>query len=162
MSYPAEKTGPCPVRSRQCASWPWTSAARASRISWSSAPRLAGFEMRIRATPSAGSSTVSLPDASSRLVKHHQRVALRDRLALLAEDLGDRPVVLGLHRHLHLHGLEDQERVALGHLLPDLALDLPDGAGDVSLYVRQLLLLCSRGGPVGHDTGQCRWKSGSP
>src|SRR5205807_1240070 len=40
--------------------------------------------MRIRATPSAGSSTRSLPDASPRLLKHHQRVALRDRLALLA------------------------------------------------------------------------------
>src|SRR5437660_9492007 len=117
----------------------------ASRISWSSAPRLAGFEMRIRATLSAGSSTRSLPDASSRLLKHHQRVALRDRLALLAADLRDRPVVLGLHRHLHLHRLEDEERVALHDLLSDFALDLPDGPGDVSLYVGQLLLLCSRG-----------------
>src|SRR5437588_9642200 len=132
----------------------------ASRISWSSAPRLAGFEMRIRATPSAGSSTRSLPDASSRLLKHHQRVTLRDRLALLAADLGDGPLVLGLHRHLHLHGLEDQQRVALRHLLPDLALDLPDGAGDVSLYVRQVLLLCSRGRGSGTIPGSVRGDRG--
>src|SRR5256714_9283529 len=162
MSYPAENTGPSPVRSRQCASCSRSSAASASRISWSSAPRFAALAIRIRATPSAGSSTTSLPDASSRLLKHHQRVALRDRLTLLAADLRDRPVALGLHRHLHLHRLEDEERVALHDLLSDFALDLPDGPGDVSLYVGQVLLLCSRGGRVGHDTGPCPWKLESP
>src|SRR5438477_1978135 len=137
MSYPAEKTGPSPVRSTQRASRPSTTSASVSRISWSRAPRFSGLRIRIRVTNSAGSSTTSFPEASS-LLKHHQRVALRHRLPLLAPDLGDRPVVLGLDRHLHLHRLEDHERVSLRHLLPELALDLPDGAGDVGLDIGQI------------------------
>src|SRR4051812_46744579 len=100
---------------RQRASSPLTVAASASRISWSSAPRFSGFEIVSRATWSAGSSRMSLPEASSctpELLKDHQRVALGHGLALLARDLLDRPLVLGLDRHLHLHRLEDHERVA--------------------------------------------------
>src|ERR671916_1574246 len=101
-----------------------TVSRRASRISWFSAPRLSGFEIRARSTPSAGSSS------RSPLLKDHQRIALRHRLALLDEDLLHGPLVLGLDRHLHLHGLEDRDRVALLDLLADRAFDLPDGAGD--------------------------------
>src|SRR4051794_24842682 len=136
---------PSPVSSRQRASSPRTVSARASRISWSSAPRLSGFEIFSRATCGAGSSSSSLPDASSRteeLLKNHQRVALRHRLALLAADLPDDALVLGLHGHFHLHRLEDDERVALLHLLPDLTLDLPHGSRDVGLDVWQLKSSC--------------------
>src|SRR5437899_12474514 len=97
-----------------------------------------------RVTPSTGWSTSSLPSASSRgdapedtgenyLLEDDQRVALADRLALLAEDLDDRPRVLGLDGHLHLHRLEYRDGVALFDLVADGALDFPYGAGDVGL-----------------------------
>src|SRR5215211_7016716 len=107
------------------ASAPDTVSRSVSRISWSSAPRLSGLEIRMRSTRSAGSSSSSLPDASSVLLKDHQRVALGHGLALLDDDLLHGPLVLGLHWHLHLHGLEDRDRVALLDLLSDRALDLP-------------------------------------
>src|SRR3954471_8861548 len=119
-----------------------------SRISWSSAPRLSGFEMRLRTTPVAGSSTSSLPDASWVLLKLHQRVALGDRLPFLDEDRLDLALVLRLHGHLHLHRLEDRDGVALGDVLADLALDLPDGARDVRLDVRQLRSSSVSGDPA--------------
>src|SRR3954468_8087800 len=50
---------------RQRASRSATVAARVSRISWSRAPRRFSFEITSRATPSAGSSSSSLPEASS-------------------------------------------------------------------------------------------------
>src|ERR1700704_3122942 len=81
----------------------------ASRIGWSSALRLAGLEIVSRTTPAEGSSTSSLPSASSRvgaledtrgqasrapaaapapqLLEHDERVALVDGLALGADDL---------------------------------------------------------------------------
>src|SRR5690348_14279859 len=113
-------------------------SASVSRISWSRAPRLSGFEMRIRRTFSSGSSRISFPEASCSvlvLLEDNERVSLRDRLPLLAADLLHPPVVLGLDRHLHLHRLQDHERVSLGDLLPDLAFDLPNGARDVSFDV---------------------------
>src|SRR4051794_23663952 len=122
---------------RQRASCSPTSAVIASRISWSSAPRLSGFEILIRVTSSAGSSTTTLPEACF-LIENHQGVAFRNGLPFLARDLRDFAVVLGLDRHLHLHRLEDDERVALLDLVADLALDLPDGSGDVGLDVGQL------------------------
>src|SRR4051812_44565498 len=140
MSYPAENTGPSPVTTRQRESCSWTVCVIASRISWSSAPRLPGFEIFSRTTPSASRSTRSFPAASScaALIEDNQRVALGHGLALFARDLGDRAVVLGLDRHLHLHRLEDHERVALRDLIADLALDLPHGPGDVGLDIWQL------------------------
>src|SRR5207247_1868658 len=57
-------------------------------------------------------------------------------LALLAADLRDLAGILGLDRHLHLHRLEDDDRVALVDLVADLDLDLPDCAGDVGFDVR--------------------------
>src|SRR4051794_30994989 len=77
----------------------------------------------------------------ARSLEHYERVALGDGLAFLAGDLLDLAVVLGLDGHLHLHRLEDHERVALLHVLSDLALDLPHRAGDVSLYIGQAFLL---------------------
>ena len=93
-------------------------------------------------------------------IEDDKRVALRDRLALFAEDLLDRALVLCLHGHLHLHGLEDHDGVALLDLLTYLHLDLPHGSGDVRLDVGQL-----RPPPglavVRHDTrpwsGNWRW-----
>src|SRR4051812_11994537 len=110
-------------------------SASASRISWSSAPRLSGFDMRMRRTFSTGASRMSFPDASSVLLEDNEGVSLRDRLPLLAANLLHHAAVLGFHRHLHLHRLEDHERVTLGDLLPDLAFDLPHGARDVSFDV---------------------------
>src|SRR3954452_25103131 len=138
-------------------------SASVSRISWSSAPRLSGFEMRMRRTFSSGSSRSSFPDAScSVLLEDNEGVSLRDRLPLLAADLLHRAVVLGLHRHLHLHRLEDHERVALGDLLPELAFDLPHRSGDVGLHVRQRASSWSEG--LRHDTRPCHrnWRSSSP
>src|SRR5689334_794670 len=77
----------------------------------------------------------SLPEARS--VEDNECVALRDGLPFLAHDLGDLAVVLGLDRHLHLHRLEDHERVALLDVVADPALDLPHGSGDVGLDVGQ-------------------------
>src|SRR4051812_35060410 len=89
---------------------PATASPSASRISWSSAPRLSGFEIRSRSTRAAGSSASSLPEASSarpllELLEDDKRVTLRHGLALLAEDLLHGALVLGLDRHLHLHRL---------------------------------------------------------
>src|SRR5437764_1439970 len=98
---------PSPVRSRQRTSSSRTVAASVSRISWSSAPRLAGFEIFSRVTKGAGSSSSSLPDASSctdDLLKNHQRLALRHGLPLRHADLLHSALVFRLHRHLHLHG----------------------------------------------------------
>src|SRR6185312_7914880 len=119
------------------------------------APRFPGFEIFSRVTCSAGSSKSSLPEASSRirptyLLQHDQGVALRHRLPLLAGDLLDDALVLRLHGHLHLHRLEDHERVALLDLLPDLTLDLPHRSGDVGLHVRQRASSWSEG--LRHDT----------
>src|SRR3954467_13872065 len=108
-----------------------------SRISWSSAPRLSGFEILILATRGPGSSRRTFPLASAS-AKDYQRVAFGDGLAFLALDLLHSAVVLGLDRHLHLHRLEDHESVALLDLIADLALDLPHGPGDVGLDVWQL------------------------
>src|SRR5256714_6032387 len=103
----------CRQRARSAAAGASSSsvAVMASRIGWSSALRLSGFEIVRRTTPSAGSSTISLPPASSRgcaleataadtsrarpngdvaidrLLEHDERVALVDGLALLAADL---------------------------------------------------------------------------
>src|SRR3954447_23039441 len=84
-----------------------SAAAIASRIAWSSALRRAGLEIVSRRTPSAGRSLVTSPlmDRQSNargagrpgpLLEHDQRVALVDRLALLAQDLPDHARVLGL------------------------------------------------------------------
>src|SRR3954451_24357962 len=116
-------------------------SASAFRMSWSSALRRSGLEIVRRATAGAGWSTTSLPPASSvrspsasggiALLEDDEDVALLDRLALLAADLLDRARVLGLDRHLHLHGFEDDDRVALVDRVAGRTLDLPDGAGDV-------------------------------
>src|SRR5262249_3210384 len=105
--------------------------------------------MRRRTTASAGESRRSLPPASrsgltaslraslparrtrdARLVaphslEHYEDVAFADRLALLAADLLDGAVVLGLDRDLHLHRLEDHHRVPVLDLVADRDLDFP-------------------------------------
>src|SRR5438445_596665 len=128
----------------QRASASLTVSRSASRISWSRAPRLRSFEIVIRSTDGPGSSSFSLPDATSQtsapLLKDHQRVAFRDRLALRDADLAHLAVVLRLDGHLHLHRLEDHERVPFLDLLANLALDLPNRAGDVRLDLWQRVL----------------------
>ncbi len=69
------------------------------------------------------------------LLEDDQRVALADRLALLAADLRDGARVFGLHGHLHLHRLENRDRVALLDRVAHRALDFPYRAGDMSLDV---------------------------
>src|SRR3954451_17279370 len=144
MSYPAENALPAPVISTQRSSIPRSrvgiAAAIPSRSSWSSALRESGRLRVSRATASAGSSRSSLPPANSsfmavRLFEDDEDDALGDGLALFAADLGDLSRILGLDGHLHLHRLEDDDRVALVDLVADLDLDLPDCARDVRLYV---------------------------
>src|SRR3954449_2508719 len=109
-------------------------SASAFRISWSRALRRLGFEIVSRATASTGWSRTSFPPASGSAltsIEDDQDVALLDGLALLAPDLRHRAWVLGLARHLHLHRLEDDDRVALVHLVADGDLDLPHGSRDV-------------------------------
>src|SRR3982750_4083708 len=118
-------------------SWGRVSAS-ASRISWSRALRRSGLEIVSRATASAGRSRRSLPPASCAstplpLLQHHEDVAFADALALLAADLLDDAVVLGLDRDLHLHRLKDDDGVPVGDLVADRDLDFPDVAGDVCL-----------------------------
>ncbi len=74
------------------------------------------------------------------LLQHDQRVALADRLALLAADARDGAGVFGLDRHLHLHRLEDRDRVALLDAVADGTLDFPYRAGDMSLDVSHSIL----------------------
>src|SRR5688572_32691152 len=106
-------------------------------MSRSSALRFAGLSSVSRATCGAGSSSRSLPPARSSIsahsLEHAQGVALVDGLALLAADLGHGALVLGLDRHLHLHGLQDHDRVALLDLVADLDLDLPHAARHAGL-----------------------------
>src|SRR3954471_20461719 len=126
---------PCsPVSTMHRASVSRTACAMPSRIAWSSALRLPGLEIVRRRTPSAGVSVRSRP-----LFKDDERIALVHGLALLAEELLDSALVLGLDGHLHLHGLEDDDGVALADLIADLAFDLPHGARDVGLDVRHAL-----------------------
>ena len=84
--------------------------------------------------------------ARAPLLEDNERVALGDRLTLLARISLDHAGVLGLDGHLHLHRLEDDHRVALVDAVADLDLDLPDGAGDVRLDLGNAVsLLCSWG-----------------
>src|ERR1700719_1229802 len=101
--------------------------ANPSRIAWSSAPRLSGFEIVSRATPGAGSSSSSRPApvGAGSLLEDNERFAFGDRLSLLAADLLHDARILGLDRHLHLHRLEDHHGVALLHRIADRDLDLP-------------------------------------
>src|SRR5688572_28250181 len=114
----------------QRASASLTARASPSRIAWSSALRFSGLEIVSRTTPSAGSSTRSLPGKSAGSVQHDEGVALADGLALLAGDLIDRPGVLGFDGHLHLHGLEDHDCIAFLDGVTHRAFDLPHGSGD--------------------------------
>src|SRR5512140_8920 len=59
------------------------------------------------------------------LLQHHQHLPFTDRLRLLAADLRHLPVLGRLHRHLHLHALEDHQHVSGLDLVPHLLLDLP-------------------------------------
>jgi hypothetical protein len=106
------------------ASTPRRSATRRPAIgcsrNWSSASPTASRE---ESPPSASPSPT--------LAEHHQHIPFVDRLRLLAADLGDLAVLGRLHRHLHLHALEDDQHVAGLHLVAHLLLDLPDSAGDV-------------------------------
>src|SRR5947209_5214607 len=122
-----------------------TVEAKASRIGWSSAPLRSGLEIVRRATPGAGSSTRRRPVG---LGEDNEWVALRDRLPLLHQDLLDLAWILGLDRHLHLHRLQDHHSVALVDLVANRDLDLPHGAGDVGLDLRQNVLLAGLEGAL--------------
>src|SRR3712207_6888580 len=54
-----------------------------------------------------------------------------------SQDLAHRALVLRLDGHLHLHRLEDDHGVALVDVVARGDLDLPDGAGDVRVDLRQ-------------------------
>ena len=107
-------------------------SASPSSSSRSSALRLAGLAIVTRATP-VGGRVDARPRPTESTTSTSPSV---HRLALLDEDLGDGAVVLGLDGHLHLHRLQDHDRVALCDLVPDGDLDLPHGARDVGLDLR--------------------------
>src|SRR5215213_4477795 len=111
--------------------------AIAPRISWSSALRLPALRIVSRATASAGRSSTNFPEASPVLLKYDQSVAFAHGLAFFHGDLLDGAGVFRLDRHLHLHRLEDHDGVPLVDRIADRDLDLPNGAGDVSLDLRQ-------------------------
>jgi hypothetical protein len=68
-------------------------------------------------------------------LKHYEDVAFADRLTLLAANLLDGAVVFGLDWDLHLHRLEDHDRVPVLDFVSDRNLDFPDVAGDVRLDI---------------------------
>src|SRR3954451_18848425 len=70
--------------------------------------------------------------------QHYEDVAFADRLALLAADLLHGPVVLDLDRDLHLHRLQDDDRVAIGNRVADGDFDFPHVPSYVSLDVRHV------------------------
>src|SRR5436305_5027071 len=86
-------------------------------------------------TPGADSVQSSSPPRA--LLEDNERLALRDRLPFFAADLLHDPGVLGFDWHLHLHRFQDHDRVALCDGIPDLDLDLPDGARDMGLDLGQ-------------------------
>ena len=59
-----------------------------------------------------------------------QRLTGCDRLAALAAQLHDRTGLLRVHRDLHLHCLDDQQRIPGRNALARGSLELPDAAGD--------------------------------
>src|SRR5256885_9843416 len=61
----------------------------------------------------------------TRLVDDRDQVALLDDIALVDRELLDHPVGLGEYRDLHLHRLENDQGVALGHLVPGVGDHLP-------------------------------------
>jgi hypothetical protein len=68
------------------------------------------------------------------LRERDQGIALVDGLGLGHVDLLDLPRAGGLDRHFHLHRLQDDEHLPLGHLLALLDLDLPNSSGDMGVY----------------------------
>ena len=114
-------------------------SAIASSSSWSSALRASG-----RVEGQAGDRlgrTVEDELPARQLLAHRTTRGRRGRRPRRRTgpprtDLRHLAVVLGLDRHLHLHRLEDDDGVAIGDVVADLDLDLPDGAGDVRLDVR--------------------------
>src|SRR5271163_295940 len=51
---------------------------------------------------------------------HQQDFAILDRLGVAHQDVGDRAGAWRRHRVHHLHGLDDQQRLALAHRVADL------------------------------------------
>ncbi len=68
-------------------------------------------------------------------LQHYEDVAFTDRLTLLAANLLDGAVVFALDRDLHLHRLEDHDRVPVRNGVPNGDLNFPYVAGDVSLDI---------------------------
>src|SRR5690606_38228675 len=85
--------------------------------------------------------TRTLANGGATLLQDDQDVALVHRRALGAADLRHRAGLLGLHGDLHLHGLEDDDGVALLDGVADRDLDLPDVRGHRGLDLGQGFLL---------------------
>src|SRR5579884_5285 len=64
----------------------------------------------------------------------HGDVAFGNCLAFPNPDLDDNAGARRQQRDLHLHRLQNDERILLGHLVADLDLDLPYRAGDLAAY----------------------------
>ena len=68
--------------------------------------------------------------AGASALNHRHHLALADGVAFGHAQLLQRAGSGCVDGDLHLHGLDDEQRVALGHHIARLALQLPDGAGD--------------------------------
>src|SRR5690606_36773167 len=125
---------PAPVRTTQripSASAAEKASRSAIRAGPSTALRRASFRISTRRTPSMGSRTESVAEPMETSADDGEDVALLHGIALLAPDLLDGPGARRLDRHLHLHGLEDDDHVALGDGVALSLLDLPNGSSDV-------------------------------
>src|SRR5690606_38403423 len=62
------------------------------------------------------------------------RIAVAHLIAFLDEDLRHPPGIRSDDRDLHLHGLDDHQRVPLPDLVSDLDEDLPDGSRHLAFH----------------------------
>src|SRR5262245_55484817 len=87
--------------------------------------------------PPMSSSSMARP-----LLEDRDGIAFLDGLPFRHPDLADLARAGGLHRDLHLHGLQHDHRIAGGHGVTRLARDLEDHARDTGLDLfRHLRLL---------------------
>src|SRR5438270_5397186 len=110
-SAPAQKCSPWPARTTTRTSGSAPSSPNAFVSSCSMA-----MEMALRCSGRSSVTVATCPSRSTRtdgLLNDSDDVALLDDAALLDTDLRDRPCQRGFHGDLHLHRLEDHERIAL-------------------------------------------------
>src|SRR6187551_2674948 len=137
-SAPAQKSGPSPASTTTLVSWsaarPPSASTSSSIISELTALRCSGRASVIRATGPPRSTVISAIGVS---LDDRDDVALLDDAALLDPDFLDDPAGGRLHRDLHLHRLQDDERVARLDRVAGGDHDLPDVGDHLGLDVHR-------------------------